>query len=304
MVPIRFIGNEFSVYLNGHLANLPHRQAREDDEEDGSNILFIKEKNTGWTFETEVDSEWKTWGMKNETFAGLSSLLRDHPDLAAKIFQPVELRVPSGTYTMELLLSSAPPPDATDPLAKEFPFALTRKYQVEVQPGMTVVQYVAIPDQWSRILPSPAAPFNRVCPWINYGMSRPPDEDGYWQKELDKLAREIESFQADPLVGLLREAEADTRSSARGIALLGLPPRLGGAREFDGRLARQLLAAIEDQHRYLPSHEEVRYCTEKAPQFSRTYQQYDAIVSEVESEMNSHREYVESLLRKRDGGEQ
>jgi hypothetical protein len=193
-----------------------------------------------------------------------------------QLFQPVELALDPANYTLDLVISSP-----GNSYAGSFPFVVTRKYEMSVRRGATEQVYIAVPDNWNGLDLTRALPVNKVCPRAIAG-GRPEAPD------LDQLQRWITDYDNDSMVHVLQRGVATRGSRPKKVVVLDLPPSQGGSREFENRQIRDIVAALEDHHS-LPTHEEVKQCMEKLPQFTRTYTEYDRLLTDLDQEIESFR---------------
>ena len=274
-VPVGMIGDDFWLYLNDHLESSPPHGTPEIADRDFIQVPLHKGGING------PPNGWEIWGtkgrylaMSQEIFTGLNGFVHSGNKAVEQLFQPVVLTLKPAKYSLELVISS------TGNRPNSFPFVVTRKYEVTVPGGDTAQLYIAVPDNWSGTPTAMALPVNRVCPQAIWGQTpQAPD--------LDQLQRWINDYDSDPMVQVLHRAVA-ARSARSKTVVLNLPPSQGGSREFDDRQVRNIVAALEGSHS-LPTHREVKQCMEKAPQFTRTYTEYDRLLTDLDQEIESFR---------------
>lgn len=282
------LASRYWVYVNGHLVS--SHQPMEPSSTGDFIVVAKREHGIGGS-----TIGWEVWnqdglllGMLNEQFTGLDSFLRNHADVAAKLFEPLELSLRPGKYSLELVIPSSGWANHSSVYAGSFPFAVTRAYELTVHAGAGDTVYIALPNNWSNSLAAAARPANGVCP--SGTSAQPPD--------LNQLQRWVNDYSNDPMLGILRAAVVSRSGMSRGVSVLDLPPSVGGTREFDGEQIREIVAAVHNSH-FLPEHREVVECMEKAPQFSRTYTQYDLLIKDIDSEIRSFNDFAGELERKR-----
>jgi len=271
-VPVGMVGDDFWIYLNGKLASAPPHGIPETQDRDYVQVPMHRGGIHG------SPDGWEIWGkegrylaMSNEYFSGLDGLLKGGSTVVQQLFQPVVLPVNPASYSVDLVISS---PGNTG--ASSFPFVVTRKYEMKVRAGETEQVYIAVPDGWNGQVAIAAMPVNRVCPSALSGRPQAPD--------LDQLQRWMNDYDNDPMVHTLQRAAATQGSRAKKVVVLELPPSQGGSREFDGHQISDIVGSLEFKHG-LPTHSEVKECMEQAPQFTRTYTEYDRLLTELDREI-------------------
>lgn len=270
----RRVGDDYWVYLNGHLVSAPSHGTPTGE----SDFLYVP-----------IQKGWEIWGekglrltMSNESFHGLDEFLNSGGNAAQQLFQPVVMKLDAADYTVEVVMSSEH--KSYGPGESSFPFVVTRKYQTSVRVGDTEQVYIAVPNNYSSDM-AIAAAINRACPWIQHGGS-PAAPD------LDWLKRTMNEYGADPMVRALQRAAATQGAQSQNVVMLDLPSSQGGPREFDRKQIGRIVSFIAANDN-LPSHGDVAACMDKAPQFSRAYTQYDRLLTVVDQEMESFRNLAE-----------
>jgi hypothetical protein len=276
-VPVGMVGDDFWIYLNGHLVSSPPHGTPAPGSHDFIQVPLHKGGINGPANGWEIwGTEGRYLGMSNETFSGLDGFVKSGRSAVQQLFQPVELALDPANYTLDLVISSP-----GNSYAGSFPFVVTRKYEMSVRRGATEQVYIAVPDNWNGLDLTRALPVNKVCPRAIAG-GRPEAPD------LDQLQRWITDYDNDSMVHVLQRGVATRGSRAKKVVVLDLPPSQGGSREFENRQIRDIVAALEDHHS-LPTHEEVKQCMEKLPQFTRTYTEYDRLLTDLDQEIESFR---------------
>lgn len=271
------VGDDFWIYLNGHLTSAPPHGTPAIQDHDYIVVPLHKNGIKG------PANGWEIWGaegryltMSQETFSGLDGFLHSGRSSVAQFFESIELPLDSLDYTLDLVMSS---PGGGN--GNSFPFVVTRKYEGRVRRGITEDIYIAVPDDWSGMRLASAMPANKVCPQMNAaGQSQAPD--------LDQLQRWITDYDNDPMVHVLQRGLTARGSQPRRVVVLNMPPSQGGSREFDSRQIHDIVAALENNHS-LPTHREVKECMERLPEFTRTYTEYDRLITDMNQEIESFR---------------
>ncbi len=277
-VPTGMVGDDYWIYLNGHLVSAPpHGTPREANDflQIGMHKGGISGPPSGWEL---WDQKGLRLTMSNESFRGLDEFLNSGGSAAQQYFQPAVLKLDAADYTVEVVMSSEH--KFYGPGESSFPFVVTRKYETSVRGGDTEQVYIAVPNNYSSDM-SIAAAINRACPG---GSSKAPD--------LDWLQKTMNEYGADPMVHALQRAAATQGSQPQNVVMLDLPSSQGGSREFDRNQIGRIVSIIAANHN-LPSHGDVAACIDKAPQFSRAYTQYDRLLTVVDQEMDSFRKLAE-----------
>jgi len=281
-VPAGMIGDNYWIYLNGHIASAPPRGT--SDPRNNNLVVVPSGKLDAHGKRTTIDG-WELWGangrvlkMKHENYEGLTDYINSESGDALHIFQVTELPLHTGKYTVEVAMLSGAPSSGTVLSANPFPFVVTRKYVVDVGTDQPTRLYVAVPDNWSsNPEPIPALAANRVCP---ASTAAAPD--------VDQMKGWIEDYKTDPAVMMLHDARATLPAQTNGIVVLARPVAPGGPREFDGSQVRDIVDTIAARHVF-PSEDEVAACQARFPQFSESYGVYGNLIRFIAKDMASLR---------------
>lgn len=273
-VPVGAVGDDFWIYVNGHLASSPpHGTPSLRDR-----FIVVAHHQNGTTGPV---NGWEIWGakgryfgMSHETFSGLDGFLDS--GMTEQFFQPIEIPVERLSYTLDLVMSSPGGPNRNS-----FPFVVTRKYEGTVRRGLTQNIYIALPDDWSGTRVIEARSANEVCPQSSSG-----GQTG--AAYVDWLQSLYTGYDNDPMVEVLRRGLATRSAGPKRVIILNMPPSQGGPREFDSREIHAIVAAVESNHSF-PTHGEVQMCMERFPQFTRSYTEYDRLITSINHEIESFR---------------
>ena len=262
-VPDGMVGDDYWIYLNGHIVSAPPRANANPINHD---IVIVSLEHHGWEL-------WNSHGlvlrMRDENYDNhLMEYFGHHVDIkndTLHLFQMIELPLTFDKNTVEVAFSS--PGSRTT-----FPFTITRKYVFDVDPGVSPTRvFVAVPDAWPSTpeLPGAAAAIR----------SGPPD--------IDTLTKLQKAYLQDPMVPKLRaiEMRASRLSEPNGVVVLELPENQGGTREFDAAQIRLIAMETLARHHF-PSHNDVAEASRLSPQFAGQYAEYDKIISTVDQDMN------------------
>jgi hypothetical protein len=287
-VPAAMVGDDYWIYLNGHVVSSPPHSAT--DPRTGAGLVTVatgkldshasREKNDGWAM-------WGTKGvvlrMHHENWDNtINNYLNSGSNESLHIFQAVELPLRGGTYTVEVafLTSGATGGSA---YGSSFPFVISQKRELHVVKGETTRFYQAVPDDWSNTPAlAMAVQLDRVCP----RGPAPPD--------LDQLQRQIKEYLDDPMVKALRAVNTSTLSRSKGVVVLDLPPGKGGSREFNGGQIRHIVDAISATNDF-PNQSDVTNCLNRYPQYSRSYAQYGKVIADIDHDLESFRKLAAKL---------
>ncbi len=278
-VPVGIVGDDYWIYLNGHLVSAPPHGTPEGLGHEFTQVQLHKGGITG------PPNGWEIWGaqgrylgMINESFYGLDEFLNSGRSAVQQLFQPAVLKLDAADYTVEVMMLSG----QTHYRAGDgsFPFVLTRKYYITVSGSATAQIYVALPDNYVAGGVVPLAMTNLACPSDLAGSLKRPD--------LDRLYRTWEEIRTDPMVQALLRAQATQGSQPQDVVMLELPSSLGGPREFDHNQIGDIVNLVLFNHP-LPTHSDVAECKDKAPQFRRSYETYDGEVTDIDQRLDAFR---------------
>lgn len=270
-VPSGLVGDDYWVYLDGHIVSAPPRTKSE--------TINVASSLVGAT-------RWLTFG-NDETLAirdgDFTSLLRSYIDRnidpatgdAQHLFYPVDLQLPSGKYVIEVAYVSKG--------HSSFPFAITRKYVANVRIGQRTQAHVGVPNDWTdQETPRATAWACSILPDNVPPELRIPTRDH--KPNVSGVTQDMERYLNDPAAQALHALNMSVLSRPKGVVVLDFPQAQGGTREFDRSQIRYIAKAILDN--YLePSHEDVARCKQTNPEFSQSYIEYDKIISDIENEL-------------------
>ena len=276
-VPVGAVGGRYWIYLNGHIAAAPKAS---DTTATNSGLVVASfpasavlsgNPGSGWDI-VGPDIGWQhvrhdVWGPEVAKL-----LTKDEPH---HLFTPVDLALPAGDYTVELMVESAGQKSGRF----VFPLPITRGRVVTVSSSQTASFVGGIPDAWSAVREVPAAQAARLCP----GGAAPPDLDGF--------KRRLASYKADPMTRALRGAS----DLGEGLVLLKLPPSLGGPREFDGQQLKTIVEALAATFDF-PADQDVAECEERYPEYSSSYREFGELLREVLRDIEGFRQHGDRLI--------
>lgn len=278
-VPAGIIGDEYWIYLDGHMVSAPPHAAT-----DPTTMMEDRETLTrtpdGWRI---VGGDDLILTIVHENWTPNVTTYMDSAGDPLHLFKGFIFPLSPGKHTIELAIFI--------PGEEEFPFVITGKRVRDIHRGETTRVFVGVPDHWIASSPY-AAPLlvghsngNTVC---SFDKPAPPDVDG-----LEKL---YNRFDADPNVIALRGVDASSLSRPKGVAVLDLPVEQGGSREFDGRQIREIAYGIARNYP-LPPLSDVAECQQHFPRFS-SYGVYGKVISAMDREIKS----FHNLAAKLEGG--
>ena len=269
-VPTGYIGDDYWVYLDGHLVSAPPHNTPESP----TDLLVIKNRNG-----------WELWGVKGRVLRSIGDegWDRDYSpydkDAAARdawhLFQPVELPLRAGSHLIDLVVLQ----QGSD-FKGSFPFVASSGWQKDIRKGKTTQLFLPIPNNFSKDFSVAAAQAFRLCP----GAPAPPD--------LGELQGLIKEYLADPMVKVLRSVSATPHHKGR--VVLDLPPEQGGAREYDGIQIRHIADTIGYRHNF-PKQSDVNDCQQRFPQFSRSYARYGELLSVIDKDLETFRKLADEV---------
>jgi hypothetical protein len=275
-VPAGAVGDDYWVYLDGHIVSAPPRRKRElivDMMGSAVGPGEVRWLDFGNEHLAIRDGDFVDGEHFNKAII-ISSYISRNIDLqsgdAKHLFYPVDLPLQSGKYNVEVayLLKGL----------GSFPFAVTRKYIADLRISERTQLFIGVPDAWSEFDPAVAQPL--VCAFL-------PSPGGNSNADvLGLMTNTMTRYLNDPMVQALRALNASVLSRPKGIVVLDLPAAQGGAREFDGSQVRYIANAIlQEYEKRGPRHEDVARCRQSNPEFSQSYDEYDRLISDLESQL-------------------
>jgi hypothetical protein len=294
-VPAGIIGDDYWIYLDGHLTSAPPHGTTNPR---SNAFITVQIGNVGSGGKLTTKIGWDLWtrdglalAIRHEEYDNhLLSYINSASGDSMHVFQPLLLSLAPGKHTVDVAMLSE---SFTDPIfvaMRSFPFAITRTYVADVRPGQTTQIYIGVPDNWSN---SPAPISALLIGGFCNGLSTPNVNELF-----SNLKSSVKSYFDDPMGKILRDASAAFTSRSRGVAVLDLPETLSGSREFDGRQIEEIADSISAHHS-IPTHRDVMECRKKFPQYPEIYAEYDRMISFVESDKESLRKFGSSLGRGR-----
>lgn len=286
-VPAGAVGGEYWIYVDGQIASVPPHGTADPQipgivvaarlRQDPSGTILGSD---GWAIAT---SDGPVLGTTHEKWDdSLAGYLDTAPKDRLHIFQQTDIAVSPGSHTVEVVFVTQATHAAWNPTPPSFPFAITRKYPVDVAAGQTADIYVAIPDRWSNATDVPAA--RAFCP----PSPQPPDAED--------LRAKFAAYTEDPMVIVLRKASFAVRAPGDHTAMLDLPPELGGPRAFDAVQIGEIIDAMVASHA-LPSQDEVADCAKRYPIFASSFDAYRQTLALFASDMESFRKFRDNLVQ-------
>lgn len=257
-VPAEVVGEDYWVYLNGHIVSAPPHgidtsrlivmSSIEDDAKKPSG-WFIS--STDWTFVVRHGSFLMTDSFRNYIKQNLSNTSTDSQGL----FYLVSLPLHAGQYTVQIAYRSKN--------GSSYPFALGNRYITRVDTREIKQLYVGIPDEWARFENARAAMSNASC-----------DE----RPDVRYLLKQMNTYLSDPVVEALTASQESSPSGQDGNVMLGLPLSEGGTREYDRAqirlMANAILSAYYDiDHKSRDSY--VDDCRNSHPEWSASLDEYE-----------------------------
>jgi len=274
-VPTGLVGDNYWVYLDGHIVSSPPHS----DIAGKAGIIFpdqrLDDQNhpIGWDIQVDDPSGNVRGGfsIRHGYFlidnANFRSYIKQHLDPASGdsmgLFSAVNLPIQPGNYVVEVVYFSH------NEYYSSFPFAISPKYQANVGDRGRKELYIGVPDDWERVEKAAAAHGNPSC-----------DE----KPDASYILNQMNAYLDDPVV---QELTAKLGSSNDDSVSLDLPIADGGSREYDRVQIRYIANAILG-HYYNIDHETsqsyIDDCKISHPEWSKTFDQYGKIVSDVKGE--------------------
>jgi hypothetical protein len=276
-VPAGVVGDRYWIYLNGHIATAP---TASDSTDGGTDLIVVKSSESSG--EGKPGTVWELFGpggvalrirheqWDSQVTAFLSEAEPHH------LFKPVDLPLPPGNYTVDLLIESR----GTSSSEPNFPFAITHRRAITVASGKMITVVAGIPDDWVDRPDSPVAAEAGLHCRLAPGAAG-----------LDGLQLKLKAYNADAVVNALRGA----MGIGNGLVLLKLPPSLGGARDFDGPQLKEIIGAV-DQAMHFASERDLSDCEQVYPDFSTSFAAYGEIVGQARGEIDGFEKEADRLI--------
>ena len=267
-VPTGIVGDDYWIYLNGHLLIIPpNRVANWTGKE-----TILESGKDGWEIWSRKGFELK---MHNENYDNLINYLNSGSEERLHLFQKVELTVPPGSNTIEmanLTEGSRKNPGTTS----SFPFVISRKYVVDVEQGPPARVYIAPPSDWS-----PAKQF----PAVHAVLGRP---------DIEYLAQLSQHFTDDlPIVLALWKVFIASKGHLDGVVVLELPLAQGGAREFNADQICRIAKRVLEEHSNFPTQKQLEEARKKYPNAASVYIKYEELMKQHNDKFKFLRELAE-----------
>lgn len=279
-VPAGVVGDDYWVYVNGHIVSAPPHGTRKQPDYSLSHVEhgLGDDNKEGWDLGT-YDLEEPLY-IRDGAFL-MSDSLRRYIDRnidpasgdAKHLFYPVDLYLRAGKYIVEVLYLSKPSSVWAGFKARDsFPFAISPKYIASFKNDEVAHLRIGVPNDWNGYPETRLK--TQACNVFN---GRP---------NVDQIIHGIQSYMADPVVQALRAPDVSIFAQSKGIVVLDLPPAYGGAREFEGSQITYIANAILYNYKVgYPEHEDIVKCKQDYPGLSQTYDELDMMVSDLESQL-------------------
>ncbi len=265
-VPAGLTGDDFWVYLSGHLVSAPPHGTTM------RGFSLNKTSDNGWEIEDYFSDPPSVLFSQNGYFVdseNYRSYIHANLNVASGdskgLFYPVHIPIQAGRYTVELAYFSK------NQYQSSFPFAISPKYHANVEAGTSTELHIGVPDNWvDRVIPSAATP-SPSC-------AQKPD--------VSYLTREMNAYLEDPVVQALSIHKE--YSNADGVVTLDLPIAEGGSREYDSVQVRDLADATLDHYYNIdhgPSQSYIDDCKNSNPEWSSSFDEYAMILGRVRDEL-------------------
>lgn len=265
-VPAGFTGDNFWIYLDGHLVSAPpHGSGKKTPMgfhgQDGAWLILPGGIPSGLLSRNGqfVDSE--TYRSYLHTNLNVKS------GDSKGVFYPVTIPIQTGRYTVEVAYLS------NDPNRSSLPFAFSPKYIANVAAGSSTELHIGVPNDWTN-----SEPAISVMPPMN--CNDKPD--------VSYVAREIHTYLNDPVVQALIQYQAS--SNADGIVTINLPPALGGSREYDSAQIKHVASAILDRYYNIDHAAHLSFiedCKNSHPEWSLSLDEYEKLINDAKEGLQS-----------------
>ncbi len=271
-VPTGIIGEEYWIYVNGNVIS-----PRSHQRSGGSEVLAVSVPG-GWEIWSSkgliLRSTPGGWDNRHDPYALSAASLN-----ALHLFEAIDVPLPAGPYTVDLVSLSGPFPQRNS-----FPFALDAGWKVDLKPRQTRQLFLEIPAEYSLTPHNLAQRAYRLCSDAEKPIS--PTEQPWFK-------RNIFGFLNDPLVSALRVARIMASPGDRTV-VLKLPANLGGTRKFDGLQISHMVDALEYSWR-LPEKKEVEDCKQRNPEFRASYAVTEKTIAQIDNDLQSFRDFASRL---------
>jgi hypothetical protein len=262
------VGDNYWVYINGHIVSAPPRKKEplENIQVDGTldGKLHIYYEDGGRSLTTIYSDQQFTTNTRSYIDRFLNPTSGD----ASHLFYPVNLRLASGEYEVEVAYLSHLHWSHFG--NNSFPFVTTKTHIAKVSTGQRTQTFVTVSTEWSTLSSGALGPTS-ACG----------SDDG--RPNLDYVSKRLKDFTNDPGVQALRGQ--DISSLSRPIVAVNLQVPQGGVREFDSTQIKYIANEILANYGDLPNHAGVADCKKKHPQFSKAYHEYDKLISDFEKQL-------------------
>jgi len=261
------VGDDYWIYLNGHVVDAPPREKRERFNEkimvsidDGNRKLYYLD-----------DNHWINIYLDGKFTTNTQSYIDRFVDPASgdanHLFYPVDLRLIPGKYAVEVAYLTHGQNGGNS-----FPFVLTERFFVDIDSSNDrKTEYIGVPNDWDV---DHARAELAQCTADGGG------------PELGLITEDIKNYLNDPVVHALQRLDFSMTSGPKGLVVLNLPEALGGVREFDRNQIKYMANEILENYQEYPSHETVADCKKNnAAEFSESYDEYDKLISDFESQL-------------------
>jgi hypothetical protein len=190
------------------------------------------------------------------------------------IFYPVTRRLHSGAFKVDALYFSD-----RDAQSVSFPFVITPQYVADVEVGQRAEIFIGIPENWSNEETPTAA--HHACSLL----------DG--SPILDYIMTESRRYISDPAVRALKAPGVFDVSTPDGNVVLDLPPDQGGTREFNRAQIRDIANQILKNYE-LPTLAQITDCKNAHPESSQTFDEQYSMVSDFNEKLKFFRALAEN----------
>jgi hypothetical protein len=267
-VPAGFTGDDFWVYLDGHLVSAPPHGTRKHISmhfhgKDGAWLILNPNGIGGLLTENGyfVDND----NYRSYLHANLNAESGDSKGL----FYPLHFPIQHGTYTVEVAYLK----NGTD--QSSFPFAISPKYQANVYPYPSSVTelHIGVPDDWV---------------FSEHGIPVMAPEGCVDKPNASYIMQQMKTYFDDPVVQALTVPQGYSNSD--GIVTLDLPLAQAGSRGYDSAQIKYIASAILDRYYNIdhgPSQSYIDDCKNSHPEWSLSFDEYGRIISDAKGALQS-----------------